>query len=571
MKAKDINLWELLEVDPTSGAIFLNNQRMVIQSAEAMGLLRRELIKTVGLDVTRRLLKRCGYAHGYEDSRSSGERYGTGVQDQMESVRTTTRIHTILGIVNVEPIEVTPLPGGGLRTAMIWRNSFEAEQHLRHFGKTDYPVCWTEVGYASGSRSVALGREFYYREVMCVAKGDPYCKVEGRDADSWGEELPDVQADFVEPGSQTATLRELREELDKLRAIAQEQNRLLRSYERELGAPDARNDAARARIARLNDMDKYIVRSSRMSEVIEQAMRIAPIQIPVLIQGESGTGKEFLANFIHQQSSRSSEPIVSVNCAALSETLLESELFGHVRGAFTGACRDKMGLFETARNGTLFLDEIGEMPFSLQAKLLRTLENGEIRRVGGDRSILVRPRIVAATNRDLPKLANCGKFRSDLLFRLNGFVINLPALRDRKEEIPAMANEFMRQAAASMGSSVNSIRPAAMTRLIHYPWPGNIRELKHAIERAVIVARDNTIDCCSLPPEIELVSAPSGDALDLKDNEKRLILEAMEKFNGNRVRMARALRISPATLWRKMRRYGLGESDANGEPASYFQ
>lgn len=568
MRARDIHLWELLDVDASTGRIFLNHERMIIQSAEAMGLLRRELIRTVGLDLTRHLLKRCGYAHGYEDSRASGERYHNTVGDQLESVRTTTRIHTILGIVNVEVTDVINLPGGGLHTAMIWRDSFEAEEHLRHFGKSDYPVCWSEVGYASGSRSASLGRDFYYKEVMCIAKGDPYCKVEGRDAASWGDELPEIQADFEVPGSASASPAELRGELDRLRAITREQNQLLHRYERQLVAPDAQNDEIRAQIAKLNDMHKYIVRSSRMSEVVEQAMRIAPLQIPVLVQGESGTGKEFIANFIHQQSLRSAESLVSVNCAALSETLLESELFGHVRGAFTGACRDKMGLFEVARNGTLFLDEIGEMPLCLQAKLLRTLENGEIRRVGGERNIFVHPRIIAATNLDLSSLVGSGKFRSDLFFRLAGFVISLPPLRERTEEIPAIAHEYMRRAASTLGRSVDSIRPNAMARLMHYAWPGNIRELKHAIERAVIVTRDNAIDLASLPREI----ASSRESIeeqpfDLKSHERQIILAAFNRYQGNRALMAKALHISQATLWRKMRRYRMETSDGSATTA----
>jgi DNA-binding NtrC family response regulator/predicted hydrocarbon binding protein len=568
MKSKDISLWELIDVDASTGRIFLNHQRMVIQSAEAMGLLRREMIRTVGVDLTRRLLKRCGYAHGYEDSRASGERYQNTVDNQLESVRTTTRIHTILGIVNVEVTDLTPLPGGGLRTAMIWRDSFEAEEHLRHFGKSDDPVCWSEVGYASGSRSASLGRDFYYKEVMCIAKGDPYCKVEGRDAASWGDELPEIEADFVGSGS-AASPAELRAELDRLRAITCEQNQLLRRYERQIVTPDAQSDAIRAQIASLNDMHKYIVRSPRMSEVVEQAMRIAPLQIPVLVQGESGTGKEFIANFIHQQSTRSAEPLVSVNCAALSETLLESELFGHVRGAFTGACRDKMGLFEVARNGTLFLDEIGEMPLCLQAKLLRTLENGEIRRVGGEHNIFVHPRIVAATNLDLSSLVGSGKFRSDLFFRLAGFVIGLPPLRERTEEIPPLAYEYMRRAASTLGRSVDSIRPNAMARLMHYAWPGNIRELKHAIERAVIVTRDNTIDLASLPREITNSGDATEEPFDLKNQERQLILGAFDRYQGNRVLMAKALNISQATLWRKMRRYRMEAGD--GLPAGATQ
>jgi len=251
---------------------------------------------------------------------------------------------------------------------------------------------------------------------------------------------------------------------------------------------------------------------------------------------------------------------VSVNCAALTETLLESELFGHVRGAFTGAVRDKPGLFELASGGTLFLDEIGEMAMSLQAKLLRALQEGEIRRVGGERSIKVRPRVVAATNRDLRAGVAAGTFREDLYFRLGAFVITVPPLRERRESIPPLAHEFLRRAAALFNKDVHVIAPEAMTRLVAYRWPGNVRELEHAIERAVILAPDRTISRHELPPELfepQAEGVGTDDTLDLELQERTLIRRALDRFHGNRRRAAQALRISTVTLWRKMARYNL--------------
>lgn len=555
MKRKDIQLLELLEVDPEQGTIYFNDQRIVLQSVEAIGIFRRELIHTLGVGAARRLLIRYGYAHGYHDTRSASEHHSSTL---IESVELAVSRHTMLGGVQVEPLEATSLPGGGLRTSMIWRNSFEAEEHLRHFGPSKIPVCWMALGYASGSRSAATGRDVYYRESMCVAKGDPYCKIEGRDADGWGAELPDILNDFTDLGTHPGTVGELREELERMRIVAREQRHLLAKYQGHMASPESEHDELRARIANLSADGKFIVRSRRMSEVIDQAIRIAPLQTSVLVQGESGTGKEFIVNLIHQQSSRSSEPLVAINCAALSESLLESELFGHVRGAFTGAVRDKMGLFELARNSTLFLDEIGEMQLSLQAKLLRVLENGEIRRVGGDRILKVRPRILAATNRDLRAQVAAGTFRSDLFYRLEGFLINVPPLRERTEEIAALAHEFMRQSGQNIGKQVTSIRPEAMARLIRYPWPGNIRELKHAIESSVIVTQGSAIEVKDLPAEIaSRAAACNMPVLDLKAHEREVILEAMRRFNGNRTMIARALNISSVTLWRKMRRLGI--------------
>jgi transcriptional regulator with PAS, ATPase and Fis domain len=262
---------------------------------------------------------------------------------------------------------------------------------------------------------------------------------------------------------------------------------------------------------------------------------------------------------IHEQSPRARGPFVSVNCAALTETLLESELFGHVRGAFTGAVRDKPGLFEVASNGTIFLDEIGEVAPTVQAKLLRALQEREIRRVGAERTIKVNTRVVAATNRDLRAAVSAGTFREDLYFRLGAFIISIPPLRERRDDIPAMVHEFVRRAATRMGKDVRTVSADAMTLLIRYSWPGNVRELEHAIERAVILARGTTVTVRELPPEIaeSRVRAEIGDNLDLKAQEQRLIVRALERFGGNRKQAAAALNISPVTLWRKMKEYDL--------------
>jgi transcriptional regulator with PAS, ATPase and Fis domain len=296
-----------------------------------------------------------------------------------------------------------------------------------------------------------------------------------------------------------------------------------------------------------------------MQEVLELAAQVAPLDTTVLVYGESGTGKEFVVRMIHDQSRRASGPFISVNCAALTETLLESELFGHVRGAFTGAVRDKAGLFEVASNGTLFLDEVGEVAPTIQAKLLRALQEREIRRVGAERTIKVNTRVVAATNRDLQAAIAAGTFREDLYFRLGAFVLSVPSLRNRREDVAPMVHEFVRRAATRMGKDVRTVSADAMALLIRYSWPGNVRELEHAIERAVILARGPNITVRELPAEIAQgrSRARAADTLDLKEHEQRLIRAGLERFKGNRRRAAEALNISPVTLWRKMKEYGL--------------
>ncbi len=300
-----------------------------------------------------------------------------------------------------------------------------------------------------------------------------------------------------------------------------------------------------------------------MQDVLEQAARVAPLDMTVLIGGESGTGKEFVVRMIHEQSPRGRGPLVSVNCAALTDTLLESELFGHVRGAFTGAVRDKPGLFEAAAQGTLFLDEVGEMSPALQAKLLRALQEGEIRRVGGERTVKVTPRVVAASNRDLRAEVAAGSFREDLYFRLGGFVIVVPPLRDRREALPALAQEFVRRAAVRFKKDVRSIAPDALARLVAYRWPGNVRELEHAIERAVILSDDDVIDLRELPPELLGSRQPitvNEEDLNRHEHERVLIQQALARFSGSRRKAAAALRMSKVTLWRRMKEYGLDGS-----------
>ena len=320
-------------------------------------------------------------------------------------------------------------------------------------------------------------------------------------------------------------------------------------------------DLLRARVARQAAAKHFIAGSPGMQDVLELAGQVAPLDTTALVYGESGTGKEFIVRLIHDQSPRARGPFVSVNCAALTETLLESELFGHVRGAFTGAVRDKAGLFEVAGDGTLFLDEIGEVAPPVQAKLLRALQEREIRRVGAERTVKVNARVVAATNRDLRAAVAAGTFREDLYFRLGAFVITMPPLRERREDIPPLAYDFVRRSAERVKRDVQTISAGAMTVLMNYHWPGNVRELEHAIERAVIVARGTSIEARELPPEVLQKPHPgdTGDSLDLQVQERAVIARALERFRGNRREAADALKISTVTLWRKMKQYELVE------------
>jgi DNA-binding NtrC family response regulator len=544
------HLAELVDFEPNQGIIRLHEQRVVLLSAAAMGLMRKEVIDTFGLETARRLFLRFGYADGYHDAVSLRDR--SSWSTPLEGLRAGIVLHRLEGIVRAEIVELAhDVDSGRFHEEALWHDSYVAEQHVHHYGKTSAPVCWSLVGYASGYASACLGQEVYFRERECLAQGAPKCTVVGKDAESWGAELAALRADF-QGGSLGREVERLREAVHRRLQAVDRRERLVAKREREL-------NLLRERVARHAASKQFIAGSAVMQDVLELAARVAPLDTTVLVYGESGTGKEFIVRMIHDQSPRAGGPFVSINCAALTETLLESELFGHVRGAFTGAVRDKAGLFEVAGNGTLFLDEIGEVAPTVQAKLLRALQEREIRRVGAERTIKVNARVVAATNRDLRAAVTAGTFREDLYFRLGAFVITVPPLRDRREDIPPLVHDFVRRAATRVKKDVENVSADAMTALMNYRWPGNVRELEHAIERAVIVARGTSIRLRELPPEVSQKSSQpaSGDSLDLPALERAAIERALERFRGNRREAAEALKISTVTLWRKMKQYGL--------------
>jgi DNA-binding NtrC family response regulator len=546
-----LQLAELLDFRPDQGIIRLHEQRVVILSAAAMGLLRKELIDTLGIETARRLMLRFGFADGYHDAVSLRDR-SAAVGGPVEAFRTGTVVHSLEGIVRVDLTSIDfDAATGRFEAHEEWHDSYVAEQHVLHYGKAERPVCWSLTGYASGFASACFEREIYFQEISCVGQGRKVCAVVGKDAASWGSDVEGLRLDFH--GA------DLGREVERLQSAVRKQMQALARRERSLENRERELDVLRARIARHTESKHFIARSTAMHEVLELAARVAPIDTTVLVYGESGTGKEFIVRMIHDQSARASAPFVSVNCAALTESLLESELFGHVRGAFTGATRDKAGLFEVAGSGTLFLDEIGEVAPTVQAKLLRALQEHEIRRVGAERTIKVNARVVAATNRDLKDAVAKGTFREDLYFRVGAFVITVPPLRDRRDDIPALVHEFVRRAGIRVKKNVKTVSAEAMTALINYEWPGNVRELEHAVERGVILAQGSSITVRELPPEVtqRKRSGSVGDGLNLQSQERDLIRRALERYKGNRKRAAEALHISPVTLWRKMKAYEL--------------
>jgi transcriptional regulator with PAS, ATPase and Fis domain len=304
-----------------------------------------------------------------------------------------------------------------------------------------------------------------------------------------------------------------------------------------------------------------VVQSPAMRQLVELARRVAKVDSTVVITGESGSGKERIARLVHEESTRAAGPFIAVNCGAITETLLESELFGHARGAFTGATHDRPGLFEAANGGTLLLDEIGEISPGMQVKLLRVLQEREIRRVGENKSRRVDVRVVAATNRDLAHRVAGGDFRQDLYYRLKVVELHVPALRQRRDDILPLARVLLADAAVRMKRGISGLAPRAADQLLRYEWPGNVRELENAMERAVALASGSRVEPEDLPEEVRQAiprpTATAGSVRPLDEVEKEYILAALELNDGNQTRTSEQLRIGSATLYRKLKSYGL--------------
>ena len=308
---------------------------------------------------------------------------------------------------------------------------------------------------------------------------------------------------------------------------------------------------------------QMVGRSAVMQEVFRRVRLAAQGDVPVLLTGESGTGKELAARAIHALSARKDKPFFAINCSAIPETLIESELFGHVKGAFTGAIRDKVGVFQAAEGGTLFLDEIGDTSPLLQLKLLRVLQESEIRRVGDEKNIKVDVRLVTATNKDLKHLLTTGAVREDFFYRIRVFEITLPALRERREDLPLLVSHFLAEGSKVYGRSINEISQDGMQQMLKYSWPGNVRELRNAIEHAFVTAEGDCLSVLDLPAEIRAAASYASNAVSKEpltpeqQAERQRILDALRETRGSKTKAARLLGYSRVTLWKKLQQFGL--------------
>ncbi|MCY1079286.1 sigma-54-dependent Fis family transcriptional regulator [Archangium lansingense] len=537
MRLDDLDLRELLQFEPAGGILRFAGQRAVLLDAVALGLLRKQLIETLGHAGARALLTRFGYALGRRTAETLKDAFPWDSEDDWR--RAGGRFHRLQGLVLFEPVRHEQPVANAPFAEALWHESFEAEQHLLHLGLSEEPVCWTLCGFASGYLSYGHGRPIYCLEAQCRGKGDATCVMVGRPQEEWGEEAAS-QLGYYEKDC-------LDEALTRVTQALKSTERTLKARKRELARTEGEDDS------------KHILgKSPAMQRVQDLAVRVAKVDSTILITGESGVGKEVLARFIHEQSARAGGPFVALNCGAVPESLLESELFGHARGAFTGATQDRIGLFESAQGGTLFLDELGEVPLSMQVKILRALQEREIRRVGENKNRPVEVRVVAATNRDLAADIQTGRFRQDLYYRLRVVEIRIPPLRERRDDILALARLFLVRSASRLRRKVSGLTPEAANQLLRYHWPGNVRELENTIERAVVLTLGSSIEPQDLPDEIRGAVMPvytPGNLRSLEEVERDYILAVLDAVGGNKLKAAETLKIGTSTLFRKLKQY----------------
>jgi DNA-binding NtrC family response regulator len=535
----ELDLRELLTFDPKGGRIQFAGQRVLLLDPVVLGLLRKELISTVGMTAARGMLTRLGFAHGWRTAETMKTAFPW--EDESQWRRAGGRLHALQGQVVMERVERRAEDGPEPFAEALWHDSYEAEQHLLHLGKAEEPVCWALTGFASGYMSYCNGKPVYCLETRCVGKGDPVCQVMGKPEEEWSPECREALR-FYETQCMEGALAQVTEALKQ----AERKLRVKRqTLARVSGQPE--------------DPAGMMARTAAMQQVLNLARRAAKVDSTVLITGESGVGKERIARLIHEESGRAHKAFVAVNCAAVTESLLESELFGHTRGAFTGATHDRPGLFEAAHGGTLFLDEVGEVPAAMQAKLLRALQEKEVRRVGENQSRKVDVRVVAATNRNLAAEVVAGRFRQDLYYSLRVIELRVPPLRERRDDILPLARMLLAEATERLGRRVTGLSPDAADQLLRYSWPGNVRELSNALERAVALCEGSRVEKDDLPEEVRAAPPsllPGGTPRTLESMEREYILAVLAQNGGNRARTAEQLDIGVATLYRKLKQYG---------------
>ncbi len=543
----DADLRRLVHFSAGDGRIWLGGHRMVLLHLSGLASVRKELIEAIGIEQTRRVLKRAGYESGVRDAALA--RQVRPNANPFEQFAVGPQLHMLEGAVQVTAEQCEfDLEAGTYHGIFRWDHSWEVEAHTRDFGGSDGPVCWMLLGYASGYTTGFFGQQILYKELQCAACGHEHCRIEGRPVRDWPDGTQ-MQEDY-EADSLLVRLEDLQADLESLRGS----------------------------LCPSDDLGELIGRSKAFEKAIALLRKAAGTQVTVLLTGETGVGKERFARTLHAMSPRAAKPFVAINCAALPNDLIESELFGAEKGAYTGAGAARPGRFERADGGTLFLDELGELPPAAQAKLLRVLQTGEVERLGGTQTRKVDVRVVAATNVDLEAAVATGRFRRDLMYRLNVYPIAIPSLRERAEDIEPLANHMLRHFMALHNKRVAGITDRALDAMRNHAWPGNVRELENLVERGLIITPPGQmVDVEDLfavaPASPQVTLSPSGElrqggaadiaslfdelqkrGLSLDALEDGLIQQAVERAGGNLSAAARTLGLTRPQLSYRLQR-----------------
>ncbi|MEH6813531.1 MAG: sigma 54-interacting transcriptional regulator [Motiliproteus sp.] len=536
------------------GKIWFDEQRVCLLQLAALATFRREQIETVGLERAKGFFMRLGYSLGQRDAQLA-HRLSDSV-DPVQLLRTGFDLHSLKGMVRVEEVELNIDPDQGQFYAeYLMHDSYEAEMFMSELGIIDEPACWSLVGHASAFTSAMIGQEILFKEVSCRGSGDEECRFVGRPAAQW-----DDAETYRKYFSTTPIIEELYELQSQVSVL-------------------------RHKIDSESTLGNFRGRSEGYKDVCKLANKAASGKVSVLLLGETGVGKELVAKGIHSASERSEQPFIAVNCAAIPPDLIESELFGVSKGAFTGATHTREGRFERANGGTIFLDEVIELTPRAQASLLRVLQESELERVGDTETRKVDVRVVAATNESLEQAIKEGRFRADLFYRLNVYPIYIPPLRDRREDLPLLIEHFMEKYQAYYNRRTAGLSDMAMRAMMNYAWPGNVRELENLIERGLILTdAGETISAHSLFPTLQVDGSqvvsdqgvlvePSATGTEgashhwieealkscgsMETIEESLVSYALDKTQGNVSEAARILDVSRPTLAYRMKKMGL--------------
>ena len=527
-----------------TGHIWLGEQRMLLLHTEAIGSMRKELIETLGIELAKGILMRTGFQAGQADARLAKKLRPNA--SEMEQFFVGPELHQLEGLVRVKVNKIDiNIENKQFYMELVWEHSYESEAHKKAYGFSDEPVCWMEIGYASGYTSEFTGQSILFVEQTCSGSGAEHCLVVGKPIAEW--ENPEALAKYYKSESIVDQILNLRDEVDSLRST-------IEGIDLEQQDIIGRSKAFRDAYALLN--------------------KAVQGPVTVLLLGETGVGKELFARSLHRKSNRHDQAFIAVNCAAIPDDLLEAELFGVEKGAYTGAHESRKGRFERANGGTLFLDEIGDLSYSAQAKLLRVLQEGELERVGGTHVISVDVRVVAATHDNLFNKVESGDFRRDLFYRLNVYPITIPCLKERQGDIPLLIESFIDQYKVKYHKEVKGVTDHAMVQLERYEWPGNIRELENVIERGVLLCEnggyielEHLFAMMNIDEKSEATVSERGQLKPLKKGihkqfvdmffetqnnlfeiEETILKEAVKRSNGNLSAAARKLGVTRPQL-----------------------